>query len=247
MRVCIIIPMYNEEAIAQSSIETILPYLETLQYPTTLLIVNDGSTDKTAEIVRALVDRVGNEARLAMVSHDRNHGYGAGLRTGMRYAIEHGYDYALFMDSDLTNHPKYLTLSYNKMAEGCDYIKATRYRKGGGMEGVSLKRRIFSRVANIISRFCFQLPLSDTTNGFRAVKTDILRKLDLKESGFPIIMEELYQAKSYVKKFGEFPYILTERTQGEGQTHFSYTFRTLWQYLSYALKNVFSHYESTKQ
>lgn len=246
LKVCIIIPMYNEEAIAEQSIDTILPYLDTLPYPTTLLIVNDGSKDKTEEIVRMSVNKVGNEERFMMVSHDRNLGYGAGLRTGMRYAIEHGYDWVLFMDSDLTNHPQYLTLFYSKMAQECDYIKATRYREGGAMVGVPFKRRMFSRVGNMVGRFLFQLPLSDVTNGFRAVHSDILRKLDLKENGFPIIMEELYQAKSYVKKFCEVPYVLTERSSGQGQTHFSYTFATLWKYLAYALKSILRKYESTK-
>ncbi len=246
LRVCVIIPMYNEEAIAKTSVETILPYLKTLPYPTTLLIVNDGSKDKTAEIVMTEVERVEDARRLTMVSHDRNLGYGAGLRTGMHYAIDHGYDYALFMDSDLTNHPKYLTLFYSKMAEGCDYIKATRYRKGGGMEGVPFKRRMFSRVGNMVGRFLFQLPLSDVTNGFRAVHTDILRKLDLKENGFAIIMEELYQVKPYVKKFGEVPYVLTQRNIGQGQTHFSYTLGMIWRYLFFALKSIFIKYESTE-
>ncbi|KKU14127.1 MAG: Dolichol-phosphate mannosyltransferase, partial [Parcubacteria group bacterium GW2011_GWC2_45_7] len=225
----------NEEAIAKSSIETILPYLETLPYSTTLLIVNDGSKDRTVEIVRVMVDKVGDKSRFTMVSHNRNQGYGAGLRTGMRYAIDNGYDYALFMDSDLTNHPKYLTLFYDKMTQGCEYIKATRYTKGGGMEGVAFKRRMFSRIGNMVGGFLFQLPLTDVTNGFRAVKAEILKQLHLKENGFPIIMEELCQAKRLARSFCEVPYILTDRKAGQGDTHFPYTLRTMVTYLCYAL------------
>lgn len=247
LKVCIIIPMYNEEAIVRQSIETILPYVQKLPYPTTLLVVDDGSRDRTAGIVKECIAQVGDTNILTILSHERNLGYGAAVRTGIRYAIEHGYDWALFMDSDLTNHPKYLKLFYAKMAQGCDYIKATRYRKGGGMQGVAFKRRAFSKVGNLVGRLLFQVPLSDVTNGFRAVHMDILRKLDLKENGFAIIMEELYQAKRYVKKFGEVPYVLTERTTGQGQTHFSYTWRTLWRYLSYALKSIFLPYESIQR
>lgn len=239
--------MYNEEAIARQSLEIILLYSKGLPYETTILVVDDGSKDQTAEIVQEYMTRVDNPHLLIMVSHVHNLGYGAGLRTGMRYAIEHGYDYALFMDSDLTNHPKYLKLFYAKIAEGCDYIKATRYRKGGGMEGVAFKRRMFSQVGNLVGKALFRLPLSDVTNGFRAVHTDILRRLDLKENGFAVIMEELYQAKRYVKKFGEVPYVLTERASGQGQTHFAYTGRMLWQYLSYPLKSIFIPYESTRR
>lgn len=239
--------MYNEEAIARQSINTILTDVRKLTYPTTVLIVDDGSKDLTAAIVQECIEKVDDHNRLTMVSHERNQGYGAGLRTGMRYAINHGHDYALFMDSDLTNHPKYLKLFYAKMAEGCDYIKATRYRKDGGMEGVAFKRRMFSRVGNLVGRALFRVPISDVTNGFRAVHTDLLRRLSLKENGFAIIMEELYQTKGYVKKFGEVPYVLTERASGQGQTHFAYTWRMLWQYLSYPLKSIFCPYESTQR
>lgn len=247
MRVCIVIPMYNEEAIARQSIETILPYVRGLPYSTTVLIVDDGSEDQTAAIVQECIAKAGDKNLLTMVSHKTNQGYGAALRTGMRYALEHGYDYALFMDSDLTNHPKYLKLFYAKMAEGCDYIKATRYRSGGGMEGVAFKRRMFSKAGNLVGKALFRLPISDVTNGFRAVHADILRKLDLKENGFAIIMEELYQAKRYVKKFCEVPYVLTERAAGQGQTHFAYTWRMLWRYLSYPLRSIFMPYESNNK
>src|SRR3989338_6316055 len=131
LKVCIVIPMYNEEGHARRSLETILPYVRTLQHPTTVLVVNDGSQDRTALIVNEYIRKLDSADLLTMVSHVRNQGYGAALRTGMRYAIDYGYDWALFMDSDLTNHPKYLPPFYSKMSEGCEYIKATRYREGG--------------------------------------------------------------------------------------------------------------------
>jgi len=105
MRVLIIIPMYNEQTLAQESIVTILPYVRELPAPTTVLVVNDGSSDQTKSIVEECIAREQVTQQLVLVSHEQNQGYGAALRTGMRYAADHGYDYALFMDSDLTNHP----------------------------------------------------------------------------------------------------------------------------------------------
>lgn len=136
MRVCVIVPMYNEEAIARASIETIFGYVKHLPPIATLLIVNDGSRDRTGEIVGQLVGRTGNNNQLQMISHTVNKGYGAAIRTGIKFAIDNDYNYAIFMDSDLTNHPKYLKTFYEKMLEGWDYIKATRYSKGGGVKGV---------------------------------------------------------------------------------------------------------------
>lgn len=235
--------MYNEAVLARLSLETILEFIPNLPGTTTLCVVDDGSRDATPTIV-ADVMRTKEGQCVQLVSHKINQGYGAALRTGMCFAIDGDYDYALFMDSDLTNHPKYLAAFYEKMREGCEYIKATRYVEGGGMEGVPLKRRLFSQVGNFIGGALFQLPLTDVTNGFRAVKVDILRELHLKENGFTIIMEELCQAKKLVHSFGEVPYILTDRKVGQGDTHFPYTMRTMATYLRYALIAFF--YERPK-
>jgi len=239
MNVCIIIPMFNEQSLAQQSITTILSYIKELPSSTTLLVVNDGSVDQTQKIVKGCIAKEGNSGQLVLLSHQYNRGYGAALRTGIQYAVDHAFDYALFMDSDLTNHPKYLRLFYEKMAQGCEYIKATRYRAGGGMEGVAWKRQLFSRAGNHIGRLLLQLPLSDVTNGFRSVKVDILRHVTLHENGFPIIMEELAQAKKYVHSYAEIPYVLTERMANQGATHFPYSFSTMATYLYYALIGFF--------
>lgn len=226
--------MYNEAALARLSLTTILSFVPQLPGTTTVCVVDDGSRDATPTIVQEVM-RTNEGQCVRLVSHAVNQGYGAALRTGMRFAIEGSYDYALFMDSDLTNHPKYLAAFYEKMREGLEYIKATRYVSGGGMEGVPWKRQLFSRVGNMIGGALFRLPLTDVTNGFRSVKVDILRGLHLKENGFAIIMEELCQAKKLVRSFGEVPYILTDRKAGQGDTHFPYTMRTMAIYLRYAL------------
>lgn len=236
MKICIVVPMYNEEAIAQKSIETILGYARSLPPVVTLVVVNDGSKDNTESIIQNATKGL-DDKDFVLITHPVNQGYGAALRTGVRYAIERQYDYVLFMDSDLTNHPKYLKEFYNKMLEGWDYIKATRYSKGGDVVGVPWKYRLISIVGNTIARKLYGLPLTDITNGFRVVKTDILKRMELKENGFAIIMEELCQAKRLTRSFIEFPYILTSRKEGQGLTRFPYTPKTCMRYLRYAIKS----------
>lgn len=236
MKVCIIVPMYNEENIAQKSVETIYSYVNKLPPVATLLIVNDGSKDKTEQIINNFIAQIGNDG-VKMVSHTANKGYGAALRTGISYAVENSYDYVVFMDSDLTNHPKYIEKFYEKMLEGWDYIKTTRYSKGGGIKGVPWRRRLFSIVGNAIARNLYGLPLTDITNGFRAVKVDIMKRMDLHENDFAIIMEELCQAKRLTRSFSELPYVLTSRQEGQGKTRFSYSPRTCMRYLRYAIKS----------
>jgi len=235
MRVCIIVPMYNEEVIAKSSIETILDYAKKISQFITVAVVNDGSKDTTEIIIKNLTKQ-NKESELRLLSHPVNRGYGAALKTGIKFAIDYSYDYVLFMDSDLTNHPKYINDFYKKMLEGWDYIKATRYSKEGGVEGVPWTHRIISLIGNRIAKILYRLPLTDFTNGFRAVKVDILRKMNLKEPGFVIIMEELCQAKTLTKSFCEIPYVLTSRGKWHGKTHFSYGPGVFMKYFAYALK-----------
>jgi glycosyltransferase involved in cell wall biosynthesis len=232
MRLCVVIPMYNEAQIALKSLETILPYTRKLPIPTTVLVVNDCSRDETEAIVKDVIRKQADD-HLQLISHPHNQGYGGANRTGIRYAIEKGFDYVLFMDSDLTNDPKYLADFCVKMLEGYDYIKATRYAKGGGFTGVPWKRRIISKTGNRVARCVSGLPITDITNGFRAVKTDILRKVELQENHFSLIVEELMKSKKYVKKMGEIPNILGTRGGDAKGTSFNYDFKTYWKYFKY--------------
>jgi glycosyltransferase involved in cell wall biosynthesis len=230
--------MYNEQAIAKANTEIILSYTNKLPPLATVLVVNDGSRDATKQIIEELLPKYDND-RLHLISHPNNRGYGAALQIGIKFASDNNYDYTIFMDSDLTNHPKYLESFYEKIEEGWDYIKATRYSKGGSVDGVPWGHRIMSIAGNYIARFLYGLPLTDYTNGFRAVKTDLLKQINYTENGFVIIMEELYQAKSLTKSFCEIPYILTSRAENHGQSHFSYGPGVCMQYLKYAIKSFF--------
>jgi glycosyltransferase involved in cell wall biosynthesis len=225
--------MYNEKAIARKSAETILSYTKRLNPPATLLVVNDGSDDGTGDIVERLAEETKDRELIEVISHKANKGYGAALKTGIRFAIERNYDYVIFMDSDLTNRPKYLRAFYEKMVEGWDYIKATRYAAGGGVMGLPLKHRILSRGANILAKVVTGLPLSDITNGFRAVKVALLANMELKEDRFPIIIEELMKARRLTGRFCEIPYILYARDQAAAASKFTYDIITFWKYLKY--------------
>jgi len=232
MKVCIVVPIYNEAAIARESIEVILQYTRRLPPVVTLVVVNDGSKDDTVSKIREAAGGL-DENEFVLISHPVNKGYGAALRTGMLYAFESGYDYALFMDSDLTNHPKYLKDFYDKMIEGWDYIKATRYSKGGSVEGVPLKRYLISKYGNLFARIVTGLPLTDITNGFRAVKVDILRQLNLTENHFSIIVEEIMKASKITDSFCEIPNILGTRDKTARPTKFTYDPKTFWKYFKY--------------
>lgn len=225
--------MYNEERMAHACLSSVLPYVRDLP-DTKVVIVDDGSTDGTLQGLEPFCRD--HTDVLDVVRHEHNKGYGAALCSGVAYAREHGFDAVMFMDSDLTNHPKYLRALYDKLHEGYEYVKATRYAQGGGTEGVPWKARVFSRLGNIVARLLFGVPLSDCTNGFRAARVSLFDDVSLQEKGFAIIMEELYHIASKRPRYAEVPYVLTSRQEGQGTSSFAYTPQTIKLYLSYALK-----------
>jgi glycosyltransferase involved in cell wall biosynthesis len=231
---CVVVPMYNEERGGEAAVRTICAALQGMPNRCRLLVVNDGSRDRTGAILDGLLPQFG---QLSVIHHPGNAGYGAALRTGMREAVQAGFDYALFMDSDLTNNPADLPKFAAAMRDGWDVIKATRYSKGGGVQGVPAYRVLISRAGNLLARLLYGLPLADCTNGFRAVKTGLLRRMELSERKFPIIMEELYYCKLLAATATEIPVILTDRQAGQRRTSFVYRPGVFWDYLKYPLKS----------
>ena len=236
IKACIVIPMYNEEAGAEKCIKAINSYIEALEYFDALIIVNDGSTDATGTILKDLLP---NYKKLIIFSHNSNCGYGSALRTGTEWAINEGFDYVIFMDSDLTNDPKFLPLIVSKMQAGYDVIKASRYIKGGRQKGVPVWRSAISIVANRLASMLYGINVRDCTNGFRAVKTQVLSQMDLQESGFEIIMEELYHAKFLDCSFCEVPYTLISRADTIRPSSFVYNLNVFYRYLKYPVKSFF--------
>ncbi len=230
---CVVIPMYNEEANAANCVRAVADELWHFQRRTALLAVNDGSTDQTGPILAQLA---ADFPDLIVVTHNLNRGYGSAVASAIARAHSEGFDYVLFMDSDLTNHPRYIAGFVEEMDRGSDVIKASRYVAGGAMEGVPAYRAWISIAGNQIARALLAVPLADCTNGFRAARVPLLASIRLRESGFAVIMEELYHLKWTARSFGEVPYILTARGSGRGSSKFEYRPRVFWQYLRYPLR-----------
>ena len=230
---CVIIPMYNEEAGAENCVRRVCDELGAVAPTARLFVIDDGSLDETGRIL----DRIAlHFSSLTVIHHTRNRGYGAALRTGVDAAAAAGFEYVLFMDSDLTNDPADLPKFVEKMQEGYEVIKATRYSCGGGVSGVPFYRVAISLVGNYVAHLLFSLPLHDCTNGFRAVKVRVLLQARLSEVRFPVIMEELYWLKFLSTRFAEVPVTLTDRSVKLRRTAFSYRPRVFYEYLKYPVK-----------
>jgi dolichol-phosphate mannosyltransferase len=228
----VVVPMFNEADGAEECVRRVCAVLDGLRRASALVVVDDGSTDGTAAVLKRA--RAGLP-RLVLAAHPENRGYGAALRTGVEEAARGGYDYVLFMDSDLTNDPRHIPEFVTRMEEGYDVIKASRYVKGGGALGVPGWKRLISWLGNHVARRLLGLPVRDCTNGFRALKTSVLTRMTLQEPRFPVIMEELYQAKYLARTFVEIPNTLTVRAGARRASSFSFRPAVLWKYLKYPL------------
>jgi dolichol-phosphate mannosyltransferase len=197
-----------------------------------IIVVDDGSVDGTSEQLAQAVDA---HPRLIVERHSHNRGYGAGLRTGTIAAAQRGFEYVIFMDSDLTNDPSYLHEFARRMEEGVDVVKASRYVAGGGVTGVPAWRVFVSVLGNGVARLLFRLPIRDCTNGFRAVRTGLLTSIELREEGFAVIMEELYRLRPLARSYAEVPVVLTARADDQRASSFSFAPVAIARYLKYPL------------
>lgn len=226
----IILPMYNEESAARSCIGGIDDYLSSAAVDASIVAIDDGSNDRTFEILKELSSEY---SRLAVLAHDKNMGYGAACRTGLNHVASKGYDYGLVMDADCTQDPKYIGDFFEAMKKGYTFIKATRYALGGSVVGVDWQRRIVSYVGNKIAYIFLRLPITDYTNGFRAIHQSLIPDLNTKENGFSLLLEEVVSAKRNKATFCEIPYVLTCRQQVESLSKFRYNPKVFLQYLKH--------------
>ena len=230
---CLVIPMFNEENNVFQCVDTFCKFLDKLDNRCELLIVDDGSTDNTPYELAKLRKFFKN---LKVETHKENRGYGVANRTGASYALSFGYDYVLYMDADLTQDPKYIYDFLSLMNKDIDLIKATRYCKGGGTKGVMFFRKFISLGGNSIARIFMRLPITDYTNGFRAIKTNLLQNINFEENNFAYLIEEVRKVSKVAKTYAEVPYVLTVRDESHSKSKFIYSASVYLSYLKWLFK-----------
>lgn len=230
---CIVLPVYNESECIERCVRNIHAHLKSLDIETGIVVVDDGSTDNSLQILLRLQNDLPG---LVVLNHECNGGYGAANRSGARIASELGFEYALVMDADGTQAVEFIDRFLTPMQNRVDFIKATRYANGGRVEGVHWKRVLISRVGNKLAQLLMRVPLSDFTNGFRAIRTEKWNLLETKERGFAMLIEEVYLARRLGLSFAEVPYILTARQEDFSQSKFTYSLGVYKCYAQYLFK-----------
>lgn len=229
---CIIIPMFNEKNTASSCIDAVIKEIDKLKSFTKLLVIDDGSIDKTPQILENKKKLYKN--KLILITHEKNLGYGVAMQTGISFALRKGFEFYLTMDSDLTNNPLYIHDFVKAMSNDIDCVKASRYIKGGKVVNVSYFRELVSIIGNYVASLFFRVGIRDCTNGFKMVRLKLLKGVKLKENSFSIILEEMYYLKKGRARFMEIPNILYPRKNSK--SHFKYNPKTYYDYFKYVVK-----------
>ena len=208
----VIIPTYNE----RENIETVTRAVMSLPQPFELLVVDDNSSDGTADIVRSLMkeypDRIHLEVRAGKL------GLGTAYIHGFRWALSKGYDYVFEMDADMSHNPADLVRLYKSCKEdGNDLAIGSRYIKGVNVVNWPIGRVIMSYYASVYVRLITGMPIKDATAGFKCYRRRVLESIELDRirfMGYAFQIEMKFTAWKLGFKLKEVPIIFTDRQEG---------------------------------
>jgi len=208
----VIIPTYNEK----ENIAKIIAAVYSLEKSFHILIVDDGSPDGTADIVKDLQEQ--HPESLHIQERKGKLGLGTAYIHGFRWGIKHGYDYIMEMDADFSHNPKDLVRLYDACAkDGADLSLGSRYVKGGKVENWPKDRIFLSYGASLYVRMITWMPVKDPTAGFVCYKRKVLETIDLdkiKFVGYAFQIEMKYAARTLGFKIQEVPITFIDRVEG---------------------------------
>ena len=215
MEKLVIIPTYNEK----ENIEAILTAVYDLQQDFHVLIIDDGSPDGTAEIVKQLQPRFHNTVFLE--ERKGKQGLGTAYIFGFKWAINRGYQYIFEMDADFSHSPKDLPRLYDACKHGgADVAVGSRYVRGGGVTNWPRNRIALSVGGSLYTRAILWMPVSDPTAGFVCYKREVLETINLDEIhfvGYAFQIEMKFAAWKLGFKIKEVPIQFEDRQYGESK------------------------------
>ena len=209
----VIIPTYNEK----ENIENIIRAVFALPKSFHILIIDDGSPDGTASIVKGLMEEEFAD-RLFLVERQGKLGLGTAYICGFKWALEHGYDFVFEMDADFSHNPDDLPRLYHACAdEGFDVAVGSRYVSGVNVVNWPMGRVLMSYYASRYVQFVTGIPVRDTTAGFKCYRRRVLETVDLdaiRFKGYAFQIEMKFTAYKLGFKIKEVPVIFVNRREG---------------------------------
>ncbi|MBQ8223929.1 MAG: polyprenol monophosphomannose synthase [Bacteroides sp.] len=240
----VIIPTYNE----RENIENIIRAVMALEHGFHILVIEDGSPDGTADIVRTLQQEFAD--RLFMVERTGKLGLGTAYIAGFKWALEHQYEYIFEMDADFSHNPNDLPRLYRACAdEGADVAIGSRYVSGVNVVNWPMGRVLMSYFASKYVRLITRLPIHDTTAGFVCYRRRVLQTLsldDIRFKGYAFQIEMKFTAYQCGFKVKEVPVIFVNRELGTSKMNSSIFGEALFGVLQLKLHSLFHKYPQAK-
>lgn len=236
----VIIPTYNEK----ENIERMIDKVVSLPGDFNLLIVDDGSPDGTAQIVKDL--QLKYPERIYIVERAGKQGLGTAYIAGFRWALEHGFEYIFEMDADFSHNPDDLVQLYDACANGADLAIGSRYIKGVNVVNWPIGRVLMSYFASKYVRMVTGMNIMDTTAGFKCYKANTLRAINfdkIKLIGYGFQIEMKFTAWKLGFKIVEVPIIFTDRKLGASKMSGGIFNEALWGVANMKLKSLFVSYK----
>jgi dolichol-phosphate mannosyltransferase len=227
----VILPTYREA----ENIANLVNEIETLPLETSILVIDDSSPDRTADVVKNLQKKYRN---ILLCVRPEKGGLGTAITDGFKIFLSLKFPpkFIMTMDADYSHNPKTIPMLLSKMQADCGIVIGSRYCRGGEVTGWSWVRKVISRTANLVAKFLIGLKLHDCTSGFRCYSTKFIRAAigSLHSHTYEIQIETLRQALSRNFSIKETPILFVNRKRGKSklslneiQSYISYIFKAM--------------------
>lgn len=211
-RVLVIIPTYNEA-------ENIRPITERLRRSVPqvhILVADDNSPDGTGTIADELAAA---DDHVHVLHRKGKEGLSAAYLASFRWGLERGYDVLVEFDADGSHQPEQLDRLLDRLAQGADMVKGSRWVKGGSVINWPMQRELLSRGGSLYTRLMLGIPVKDITGGLNAMRADLLRAIigDIEAKGFGIQRDLTWHAYRNGYQVVEVPIDFKERERGNSK------------------------------
>lgn len=230
-----IIPTYNE----RENVAEIVSAVHAQQCGLEVLIIDDGSPDGTAQIVKDL--QAGGDRELHLLERSGKQGLGTAYLAGFKWALERGYDYIFEMDADFSHSPADLPRLLNACQEGADLAIGSRYISGVNVVNWPMGRVLMSYFASVYVRFVTGMKIMDTTAGFKCYRATTLRAMDLDNvrlKGYGFQIEMKYTVYKLGFNIVEVPIIFTDRKKGQSKMSGGIFSEAVWGVIAMRLRSI---------
>jgi dolichol-phosphate mannosyltransferase len=211
VRTLVVLPTYNEV----ENIDEVLHRTRAALPDASILVVDDGSPDGTADLAEKLNGKLGD---INVMRRAGKSGLGSAYRAGFRWGIDRGYDALIEMDSDLSHDPAALPAMVAALESShAGLVVGSRYIPGGEIPNWSWHRKALSKWGNRYAGAVLGMPVRDATSGFRVYRADVVDRLDLeavRADGYGFQIEMAYKVRGLGEQVVEHPISFSDRVRG---------------------------------